>query len=97
MNNPQIARGKGNSIKVNRPPGKILPQWDSGHIINWLWGIGRLLFKLSWRNAKGFMGRFGGGWNWKLGFQAGGRSLIISLLVMEFSIYIRKKVKMVKE
>lgn len=27
-----------------------------------------------------FGGRFGGGWNWKLGLQAGGRTLIIYLL-----------------
>lgn len=27
------------------------------------------------------LGRFGGGWNWKVGFQIGGRTLIISLLI----------------
>ncbi len=27
-----------------------------------------------------FMGRFGGGWNWNLGFQAGGRTIILNLL-----------------
>jgi hypothetical protein len=27
------------------------------------------------------MGRFGGGWQWKLGLQAGGRTLIVNLLV----------------
>lgn len=26
------------------------------------------------------MGRFGGGWNWNLGFQAGGRCIIFNLL-----------------
>lgn len=31
-------------------------------------------------------GRFGGGWNWKLGFQSGGNTLIISLLVAEVRI-----------
>jgi hypothetical protein len=35
------------------------------------------------RSRHSFMGRFGGGWNWKLGFQAGGGTLIISLLVMD--------------
>lgn len=36
------------------------------------------------KSAKSYMGRFGGGWNWNLGFQAGGHELILNLLV--FSI-----------
>lgn len=31
-------------------------------------------------------GRFGGGWNWKIGIQAGGSSLIINLLVCYITI-----------
>lgn len=31
-------------------------------------------------------GRFGGGWNWALGFKAGGPSLIIFLLVFAVRI-----------
>ena len=33
--------------------------------------------------AAAAMGRFGGGWQWKLGFQIGGRTLIVSLLVAD--------------
>jgi len=38
-----------------------------------------------------FWGRFGGGWNWKLGFQMGGNTLLISLLICEISIVIIKE------
>ena len=38
------------------------------------------------RKANNFTGRFGGGWQWKLGIQASGSTVIISLFVMEISI-----------
>ena len=41
------------------------------------------------RNAP--MGRFGGGWNWNLGFQAGGRTVIINLLTVNIRIERKKK------
>ena len=47
--------------------------------------------KFQYREKNNLWGRFGGGWNWKLGFQAGGSSLIINLLVMTISF--RKKSK----
>ncbi len=28
-----------------------------------------------------FLGRFGGGWNWSLGFKAGGKCIVFNLLV----------------
>lgn len=31
-------------------------------------------------------GRFGGGWQWKLGFQAGGKTVIFNLLVGKLKI-----------
>jgi len=34
------------------------------------------------RKRSSFMGRFGGGWNWCLGFELGGDSLILNLLVL---------------
>lgn len=37
----------------------------------------------SHNKACSLWGRFGGGWNWKLGFQAGSKTLIISLLICE--------------
>lgn len=36
------------------------------------------------RKKENTLGRFGGGWNWVLGFQLGSKTLIINLLV--FSI-----------
>ena len=40
----------------------------------------------SWRSRKNPLGRFGGGWQWKLGFQAGGGTVIVSILVCELRI-----------
>lgn len=45
----------------------------------------------SWRSRKNPMGRFGGGWQWKLGFQAGGGTVIVSILVCELRIDRRRK------
>ena len=43
------------------------------------------MLKISFRhnNPKSLWGRFGDGWNWKLGFQIGESTLIISLLICE--------------
>jgi hypothetical protein len=35
--------------------------------------------KYGWRTTKG-MGRFGGGWNWSLGIEIGGSTIILNLL-----------------
>ncbi len=48
--------------------------------------IGRLKLGFEWRSAKNLWGRFGGGWNWKLGFQSGGKSIILYFLVFSISI-----------
>lgn len=48
----------------------------------------------SYENPNSLWGRFGGGWDWKLGFQAGGNSLIISLLICEIRFdRIKKEIK----
>lgn len=39
------------------------------------------------RSSANFMGRFGGGWNWKLGLQWGGSTCIVSLFVMDITIH----------
>jgi hypothetical protein len=44
--------------------------------------IGPLGVKFSWRSSKGW-GRFGGGWQWKIGVQAAGRTVLFSLLFCE--------------
>lgn len=38
------------------------------------------------RRGRGVGGRFGGGWNWSVGVQAGGRTLILNLLVVSVRI-----------
>lgn len=67
---------------------KIIKDWLSGKInyninkkINTPW----FQLQFSIRSKNNFMGRFGGGWNWKLGFQIGGKTIIISLLIAELS------------
>lgn len=44
--------------------------------------LGRLEIQFRMRRNDGLMGRFGGGWNWELGFQVGPRCVIFNLLVM---------------
>lgn len=39
----------------------------------------RLVFEM--RDPSGLMGRFGGGWNWALGFHASGSTVLLYLLV----------------
>ncbi len=53
--------------------------------------IGRLEVGAKMRKRDGFMGRFGGGWNWMLGIQLGSTTLLIRLLVMTVSIRWLKK------
>jgi hypothetical protein len=43
--------------------------------------VGRVKFVFEWRAAPGPLGRFGGGWNWALGFEAGGSTVMLHLLV----------------
>lgn len=46
------------------------------------------LLRVTWlhRTSDELHGRFGGGWQWKLGVQAGGRSAVVSLLVAELKV-----------
>ena len=48
----------------------------------WRWGfkLGRFEFKFVWRSRHGF-GRFGGGWNWCIGVEVGGSTVILNCLV----------------
>ena len=38
-------------------------------------------FWFRWQPPSAYMGRFGGGWNWALGFRAGRHALNLDLLV----------------
>jgi hypothetical protein len=73
---------------------KIEAGWFSKPIISKKWRIGRFKFEFEMCDKNGVMGRFGGGWNWKLGFQSSwGKSvgtIIFFLLVASLRIdYIR--------
>ncbi len=57
------------------------------------WSLGRLQVVFDCRSAKGLWGRFGGGWNWKLGFQAGGNTMIVSLLVADLRFSLKQNIK----
>lgn len=52
------------------------------------WTLGRYYFTYERRSKSNAMGRFGGGWDWNLGFQAGSSELILNLLVS--SLRVRK-------
>lgn len=55
----------------------LLPELGSGR---------RIRLGLEWRSKKSFMGRFGGGWNWKVGIDAGGTTVIFNLLIFYIRI-----------
>lgn len=65
--------------------------WHSPYIFDKRYQIGRLRISAKMRSSNGLMGRFGGGWQWKLGLQLGSSTLIVSLLVMELIFSIRKR------
>jgi hypothetical protein len=48
--------------------------------------IGRLSIKYERRSRDEFMGRFGGGWNWIVGVEVGGRTVILNCLVFMIRI-----------
>lgn len=53
----------------------------------------RLTLKVDFEQRKKSspMGRFGGGWNWELGFQIGKSDIIINLLVMSIRVHWESK------
>lgn len=57
------------------------------------WQIGRLEIFYNRGSKDNLWGRFGGGWQWKAGFQLGGRTLIIMLLIAELGFSLRPKPK----
>ena len=52
--------------------------------------LGWIRFRFQWRSARNLMGRFGGGWNWRLGFQAGGHTLQLHFLVFSLTFSVEK-------
>ena len=61
------------------------------YYINWKKRIGRLYLSFQWRRKDSFMGRFGGGWNWELGFQIGEGTIIFNLLFCNLEITWKRK------
>lgn len=57
------------------------------------WNIGRLRVTFHWRSRKNLWGRFGGGWNWIVGFEIGGSTIILNLLICSLRFSIREKEK----
>jgi hypothetical protein len=60
-------------------------KWSPEYLIKRTIIISRLKTTIKMRSAKTFWGRFGGGWNWKIGIQAGGKTVIVSLLVLSIT------------
>ena len=54
--------------------------------INRKWDWGRIHFHFHWQSPDSFMGRFGGGWQWKIGIQAGKTNCIFNLLVCSLRV-----------
>lgn len=52
---------------------------------NWVI-LSRLKVQFSWRSSKCLWGRFGGGWQWALGFEASRSCVILNLLICSVRI-----------
>ncbi len=55
------------------------------------WRLWRFEFTFNWRSKSNLMGRFGGGWNWQFGFEAGGGTIIFCFLVCSLRIEFQKR------
>lgn len=55
------------------------------------WHIGQLSITFEWRSKNNLWGRFGGGWDWALGVEVGGSTILFNLLV--FSVRITQERK----
>ena len=64
--------------------------WPKDEIVK-KWSVLGLEIKFRWRSKKNLWGRFGGGWNWALGFEASGSSINIMLLIFTIGIHKPKK------
>jgi hypothetical protein len=60
-----------------------------------MWWLGRhVRFDFIWKSSSEYLGRFGGGWQWKLGFQATnitrdyGWNLNVNLLICYVQLHI---------
>lgn len=74
-------------MKINE---KSIKDWLSGKDLSYIIKLknksNKFKFEFLMRSSKNFMGRFGGGWQWKLGIQASDSTIIVSLLIAELRI-----------
>ena len=80
---PQEAKGILSMVALN----KLLPKDE----IVKRWSVLGFEIEFRWRSKKNLWGRFGGGWNWALGFEASGSSINIMLLIFTIGIHKPKK------
>ena len=60
--------------------------FHSTYRIDKRWYVWCFEIRIVWCRNDGIMGRFGEGWNWRLGFQAGGETIVFHLLVLTISL-----------
>jgi len=61
--------------------------------VNKSMNVGRIKASIDFRSKDEPWGRFGGGWNWALGFQLAQRTLIVRLFVFSIKIVVERKNK----
>ena len=61
-------------------------RWSSTTLVNKVWRNSRFVVAYEHKSNDGIIGRFGGGWNWKLGFQCSTGCIMIFLLVSSLRI-----------
>lgn len=61
------------------------------YVVNRKLEVGRWLLRVQWRSRDNAWGRFGGGWNWALGFRIGGSTLLIDLILLSIILRRRKR------
>jgi len=49
--------------------------------------IGGVGISFHWRSSKCLWGRFGGGWQWAVGFEASNRTLLLNCLIFSVMIW----------
>lgn len=75
--------------RVIDPPGaSVFAIDDRGESHTRSVDVGPLAFRYDRRTSDAFMGRFGGGWQWKVGVQAsrGCRTVLVNLLVCSIRV-----------
>ena len=70
MNKIFWAREASNKLRITR-------EWNP---------FSKLRITFTWRSSKCLWGRFGGGWQWKLGFQASRTCVIFNLLICSIRV-----------